>query len=345
MEYVNLGRTGLKVSRLCLGCMSFGDPGAGGSFWSWVRDEKESREYFRLALEAGINFFDTANLYTKGTSEEITGRALRDMASRDEVVVATKAYGHWRLAPNTGGLSRKALFEAVDQSLSRLGMDYIDLFQIHRYDHNTPVEETMEALHDIVKAGKARYIGASSMLAWEFSKMQYTADLHGWTRFVSMQPQLNLLYREEEREMLPLCKESGVGVIPWSPLAGGRLVRQANAATRRTEANRSGAVLKDYEAYDLQVIEAVNRIASQRGVSNAEVALAWVIQKAGVTAPIIGATKITHLTDAIAALDFQLDESEKDKLESLYVTRPVSGMYFPIEAELKLTVHNADQAD
>lgn len=338
MEYVNLGRTGLKVSRLCLGCMSFGDASTGGSFWSWVLDEKQSRSYFRRALEAGINFFDTANLYTAGTSEEFTGRALRDMASRDEVVVATKAYGHWRLAPNTGGLSRKALFEAVDQSLTRLGMDYIDLFQIHRFDHKTPVEETMEALHDIVKSGKARYIGASSMLAWEFSKMQYTADLHGWTRFVSMQPQVNLLYREEEREMIPLCQEMGVAVIPWSPLAGGRLVRGRNKSTPRTEANRSGLVAKDYEQYDNRVIEALTRVAEGHRVSPAEVCIAWLLRKPGITSPIIGATKPGHLTEAIAALDLALTDEDVAALEQHYATRPVMGMYFPVSDELKVSV-------
>jgi len=342
MEYVNLGLTGLKVSKLCLGCMSFGDPDAGGSFWSWVMDEKQSRSYFRLALEAGINFFDTANIYTNGTSEEITGRALRDMASREEIVVATKAYGQWRNTPNTGGLSRKALFTAVDNSLKRLGMDYIDLFQIHRYDHNTPVEETMEALHDIVKAGKARYIGASSMLAWEFSKMQYTADLHGWTRFVSMQPQLNLLYREEEREMIPLCQEMGVAIIPWSPLAGGRLVRPAGQPTPRTEANRSGAIADGYEDCDRQITEAVRNIAESRGASGATVALAWVSQKPGITAPIIGATKQHHLTDALAALDFSLSASEIEMLEKHYRTRPIMGMYFPLRDEFDLTVHDRE---
>lgn len=340
MEYVNLGPTGIKVSRLCLGCMSFGDAALGGPFWSWALSEKESRPYFRQALEAGINFFDTANIYTVGTSEEITGRALRDMANRDEIVVATKAYGAWRNSPNTGGLSRKSLFEAIDQSLTRLGMDYVDLFQIHRFDINTPVEETMEALHDIVKSGKARYIGASSMMSWQFSKMQYTADLHGWTRFISMQPQVNLLYREEEREMIPLCQDMSVAVIPWGPLAGGRLVRPKNEQTLRTQANRSGAATKGLEAFDQQVIDAVAQVSEARNVSPAQVAHAWLQQKSGITSPIIGATKPGHLTDAIAALDLELTAEEVTALEQHYVTRPVSGISFPLRTEFELTVRD-----
>jgi 1-deoxyxylulose-5-phosphate synthase len=338
MEYINLGHTGLKVSRLCLGCMSFGEASTGGSFWSWVLGERESRAYFRQALEAGINFFDTANIYTAGTSEEITGRALRDLASRDEVVVATKAYGAWRNAPNTGGLSRKALFTAIDQSLARLGMDYIDLFQIHRFDQNAPIEETMEALHDIVKSGKARYIGASSMMAWQFSKMQYVADRHGWTRFVAMQPQVNLLYREEEREMIPLCRDMGVAIIPWSPLSGGRLVRPANEQTPRTQANRYSSFVKDYEANDQQIINAVAEIAKQRNVSPAEIAHAWLLQKPGITSPIIGATKPDHLANAIDALNLKLTTEEVSALEQHYATRPVSGVTFPLSNEFELTV-------
>lgn len=340
MDYVNLGNTGLKVSHLCLGCMSFGDADKGGSFWAWVLDEQESRSYFRQALEAGINFFDTANIYTTGTSEEITGRILREMASRDEVVVATKAYGAWRNAPNTGGLSRKALFAAIDDSLTRLGMDYVDLFQIHRFDPNTPVEETMEALHDIVKAGKARYTGASSMMAWQFSKMQYVADRHGWTRFVSMQPQYNLLYREEEREMIPLCQEMGVGIIPWSPLAGGRLVRPAGQQTPRTEANRYSSSDKNYEDSDQAIIKAVAEIARERDVSPAAVANAWVLQAPGITAPIIGATKPHHLSDAIGALELQLTEEEVAALEQPYTPRPVSGVNFPLRDDFELTVES-----
>lgn len=342
MEYVNLGHTGLKVSRLCLGCMSFGEAGIGGSFWSWVLGERESRAYFRQAMEAGINFFDTANIYTAGTSEEITGRALRDLASRDEVVVATKAYGAWRNAPNTGGLSRKALVTAIDQSLTRLGMDYIDLYQIHRFDNNTPVEETMEALHDIIKSGKARYIGASSMMAWQFSKMQYVADRHGWTRFVAMQPQVNLLYREEEREMIPLCRDMGVAIIPWSPLSGGRLVRLANEQTARTQANRYSSFAKDYEANDQQIINAVAEIAKQRNISPAEVALAWLLQKPGITSPIIGATNPNHLANAIDALNLKLTAEEVAALEQHYATRPVSGVTFPLSNEFELTVRDGD---
>jgi aryl-alcohol dehydrogenase-like predicted oxidoreductase len=320
--------------------MSFGDTALGGPFWAWVLNERESRLYFRQALEAGINFFDTANIYTVGTSEEITGRALRDMASRDEIVVATKAYGAWRNTFNTGGLSRKALFEAIDQSLIRLGMDYVDLFQIHRFDDNTPIEETMEALHDIIKAGKARYIGASSMMAWQFSKMQYLADLHGWTRFVSMQPQVNLLYREEEREMLPLCQDMGVAVIPWSPLAGGRLVRPKKEQTLRTRANRYSAATKDLEPFDQQVTDAVVAVAKARHVSPAQVAHAWLQQKPGITSPIIGATKPDHLTDAIAALRLNLTTEEITALEQHYVTRPVSGISFPLRSDFDLTVQD-----
>ncbi len=338
MEYINLGNTGLTVSRLCLGCMSFGDAAVGGSFWSWVLSERDSRPYFRQALEAGINFFDTANIYTQGTSEEITGRALNAMASRDEIVVATKAYGAWRKAPNARGLSRKALFTAIDDSLARLGMDYIDLYQIHRFDPHTPIEETMEALHDIVKAGKARYIGASSMTAWQFSKMQYTADLNGWTRFVSMQPQVNLLYREEEREMIPLCEDMGVGVIPWSPLAGGRLVRPAGEQTARTAANRYSTFSRQYENSDQNIIKSVQSVAEQRGVSTASAALAWVLRKPGITSPIIGATKERHLTDALAALDISLSAEEVAALEEHYVPRPVSGLSFPLQEDYALTV-------
>lgn len=338
MDYINLGPTGLKVSRLCLGCMSFGDAAAAGSYWSWVLDERDSRAFIRRALENGINFFDTANVYAAGTSEEITGRALRDMASRDEIVVATKAYGAWRQAPNTGGLSRKALFAAVDQSLMRLGMDYIDLFQIHRLDDQTPIEETMEALHDIVKAGKARYLGASSMMAWQFAKMQHTADRHGWTRFISMQPQVNLLYREEEREMIPLCQDMGVAVIPWSPLAGGRLVRPADADSARLQANRYTNFIQDYEAHDQQIIATVAAIAEERNLSRAEVAHAWLLQKPGITAPIVGATKPQHLTDALGALAVTLTAEEVERLEQHYLPRPVSGISFPMRDELSVTV-------
>ncbi len=338
MEYTTLGNTGLRISRLCLGCMSFGDAARGGSFWDWVLDERECRPYFHQALEAGINFFDTANIYTAGSSEEITGRILREMAKRDEIVVATKAYGAWRNAPNTGGLSRKALFSAIDDSLTRLGMDHVDLFQIHRFDETSPVEETMEALHDIVKAGKARYIGASSMMAWQFSKMQYVARQQGWTPFVSMQPQYNLLYREEEREMLPLCRDMGVGVIPWSPLAGGRLVRPSGAETPRTRANRYSSALGDYAASDRAIADTVAEIAGKRGVSPAEVALAWVLHKPEVSAPIIGATKPGHLGSALSALDLQLGDAEISALEQHYSPRPVSGVSFPLDENYTVTV-------
>ncbi|WP_317930118.1 aldo/keto reductase [Halioxenophilus sp. WMMB6] len=337
MQYVNLGSTGLKVSRLCLGCMSFGDAARGGSYWRWVLDERTSRGYFRQALAAGINFFDTANLYAAGSSEEITGRALRDMAYRDEVVLATKAYGAWRNAPNTGGLSRKALFAAIDDSLTRLGVEYIDLFQIHRFDEQTPVTETMEALHDIVKAGKARYLGASSMMAWQFSKLQYTAQLHGWTPFVAMQPQVNLLYREEEREMLPLCQDLGVAVIPWSPLAGGRLVRPADQATERTQANRYSLAS---DASDQQIAAAVAAIAQARGVAPATIAHAWLQQKPGITAPIVGATKPHHLSDALAALEMSLSPEEVAALEQHYVPRAVSGVAFPLRDDVTLSLRS-----
>ncbi|MFN8624486.1 MAG: aldo/keto reductase [Candidatus Binatia bacterium] len=329
MEYVNLGRTGLKVSRLCLGCMSYGEPNRPPQPWSL--DEEASRPFFRQALEAGINFFDTANIYSGGSSEEITGRALKDMARREEIVVATKAFFPWRNSPNTGFLSRKALLQSIDDSLTRLGMDYVDLYQIHRFDHGTPIEETMEALHDIVKAGKARYIGASSMEAWRFSKMQHIAERNGWTRFVSMQPQYNLLYREEEREMLPLCADQGVGVIPWSPLARGRLARDWSATTCRTE--NDAIALRMYqnaENQDRKVVEIVARIADEHHVPRALVALAWLLARPGITAPIVGATKPAHLATAIAALDFSLTEDESAALEAAYVPHPVAGIAAPL---------------
>ena len=338
MQYVNLGNTGLQVSRLCLGCMSFGDAAKGGSYWAWALDELTSRGYIRTALEAGINFFDTANLYTAGTSEEFLGRALKDMALRDEVVVATKAYGAWRRAPNTGGLSRKALFAAVDDCLTRLGMDYIDLFQIHRFDDNTPIEETMEALHDIVKSGRVRYLGASSMMAWQFSKMQYIARENGWTPFVSMQPQVNLLYREEEREMLPLCMDMGVAVIPWSPLAGGRLVRPNTEQSLGSQSNRYSAASDDYETSDQQIVAAVAAIAKERNQSPAAIAHAWLQQKPGITAPIVGATKPHHLQDALAALPIQLTEEEVAAMEQPYRPKPVSGVSFPLGTDLDVSL-------
>ncbi|HXF47671.1 MAG TPA: aldo/keto reductase [Burkholderiaceae bacterium] len=324
MDYVNLGRSGLKVSRLCLGCMTFGVPERGAH--PWTLPEADSRPIIRRAIELGINFFDTSNSYSDGTSEEIVGRALRDFARRDEIVVATKVFFPLRQAPNVGGLSRKAIFAAIDASLQRLGMDYVDLYQIHRWDYATPIEETLEALHDVVKAGKARYLGASSMFAWQLAKALYTADLRGWTRFVSIQPELNLLYREEEREMLPLARAEGLGVIPWSPLARGRLARPWGESTQRMATDEVGKKLFDAAAEaDRAVAAAVARVAEVRGVPRAQVALAWVAQQAGVTAPIVGASKLEHLDDAIAALSLALTKEELTALEAPYVPHRVVG--------------------
>jgi aryl-alcohol dehydrogenase-like predicted oxidoreductase len=326
MEYVNLGNTGLKVSRLCLGCMSFGEPGSG--MHEWTLDEKASRPLIRKAVEAGINFFDTANGYSAGSSEEIVGRALKDCGRRDELVIATKVYLPWREAPNTGGLSRKAIFEAVDDSLRRLGTDYIDLYQIHRWDHHTPVEETLEALHDLVKIGKVRYLGASSMYAWQFAKALFIAERNGWSRFVSMQNHLNLLNREEEREMLPLCRDQGVGVIPWSPLARGRLTRNWDESTERSENDAFGDYLYDATAAaDRKVVDAVAAVAAARNLPRAQVALAWLLRKQEVTAPIIGITKPHHLTDALAALELSLSDDEVAQLEAPYIPHPVVGYF------------------
>jgi aryl-alcohol dehydrogenase-like predicted oxidoreductase len=301
--------------------MSYGEPGRGNH--EWTLDEEASRPHIKRALEAGINFFDTANAYSAGSSEEIVGRALADFANRDEVVLATKVRMPTRPGPNGGGLSRKAIMSEIDASLRRLGTDYVDLYQIHRWDYNTPIEETLEALHDVVKAGKARYIGASSMYAWQFSKAQYLADAHGWTRFVSMQNHYNLLQREEEREMLPLCADLGVGVIPWSPLARGKLTRDPGESTARSETDEFGRNL--YEADDAAIIDQVRVIAEARGVSRAQVALAWVLSKPGITAPIIGATKPHHLDDAIAAVDLKLSDAEIESLEKPYTPRPIAG--------------------
>jgi len=326
MDYALLGKTGLRVSRLCLGCMSFGI-GARGQH-AWTLDEADSRPLIRQAVEAGINFFDTANGYSDGTSEEITGRALKDFCLRDEIVVATKVFFPWRNAPNTGGLSRKAIFAAVDDSLRRLGMEYIDLYQIHRWDAATPIEETMEALHDVIKAGKVRYIGASSMPAWQFSKAQYTARMNGWTPFIAMQNHMNLIYREEEREMVPLCEDMGVGVIPWSPLARGVLTRPWGTETSRTETDMVLNVLyKGVEQADRKVVDVVEAIAGERGLPMAQVALAWLLQKRGVTAPIVGATKAKHLSDAVAALSLTLTQEDIERLEAPYVPHPVSGLF------------------
>jgi aryl-alcohol dehydrogenase-like predicted oxidoreductase len=323
MKYTSLGRTGLNVSRLCLGCMSFGEPDRGRHEWSLP--EEPSREIIRKAAEAGINFFDTANEYSAGSSEEILGRALRDFTRRDEIVVATKAFAPWRKAPNAGGLSRKALFQAIDDSLQRLGMDYVDLYQVHRWDPQTPIEETMEALHDIVKAGKVRYIGASSMHAWQFAKAQYLAQAHGWTRFVSMQPQVNLVYREEEREMLPLCLDQGVGVLPWSPLARGMLTRPWGTSTARSKTDQFGHFLYSQNAdNDRQIVEAMEDVARARGLPMAQVAMAWLLHKPAISSAIVGVTKAAQLDDALAALAIPLDADEIAALEKPYFPhRPV----------------------
>jgi aryl-alcohol dehydrogenase-like predicted oxidoreductase len=324
MKYTRLGHTGLSVSRLCLGCMTYGVPDRGAH--PWTLDEAASRPLIRQAVEAGINFFDTANAYSDGTSEEIVGRALRDFARRDEIVVATKVRFAGRRAPNVGGLSRKAILHEVDASLKRLGMDFIDLYQIHRWDANTPIEETMEALHDVVKAGKARYIGASSMAAWQFAKAQQVAAANGWTRFVSMQPELSLLYREEEREMLPLCADQGVGVIPWSPLARGRLARPWGEHTPRIASDVFGSSLFAHtEHNDRLVADALGGVSAARGVARATVALAWHFSNPVVTAPIVGVSRPQHLLDAVAALDLALSADEIKTLETPYLPHAVVG--------------------
>ena len=324
MEFTRLGRTGLTVSRLCLGCMTYGVPDRGAH--PWTLDEAASRPLIRQALELGINFFDTANAYSDGTSEEIVGRALREYARRDEIVVATKVRYASRRAPNVGGLSRKAILHEIDASLQRLGLDHVDLYQIHRWDPHTPIEETMEALHDVVKAGKARYLGASSMFAWQFAKAQQVAERHGWTRFISMQPELSLLYREEEREMLPLCRDQGVGVIPWSPLARGRLARPWGEHTPRIAADAFGATLfARTEEADRRVADALAGVAAQRGVPRAQVALAWLLRKPGITAPIIGASKPEQFADAVAALTLDLSDAEVAALEAPYLPHAVVG--------------------
>ncbi|MEK3862100.1 aldo/keto reductase [Paenibacillus sp. FSL H7-0716] len=324
MENTKLGRTGLDVSRICLGCMSYGVPERGMAPWSL--NEEQSRPFIKRALELGINFFDTANVYSDGTSEEIVGRALKEFARRDEVVIATKVFFRMHQGQNGAGLSRKAIMTEIDNSLKRLGTDYVDLYQIHRWDNDTPIEETMEALHDVVKAGKVRYIGASSMYAWQFLQAQHVAERNGWTKFVSMQNYLNLLYREEEREMLPLCREEGIGVIPWSPLAKGRLTRDWNEQTARSEIDEVGKAFyaKMAEA-DRKVVEVVAEIAAKRRIPRAQVALGWVLQKEPVTSPIIGATKPNHLEDAVAALSVKLEPSEIASLEEPYVPHPVIG--------------------
>ncbi len=321
MDYVNLGPTGLKVSRLCLGLMSYGEPSRGNQPWSL--GSEAAVPFFRQALDAGINFFDTANVYSAGSSEEITGSVLLSMVPRDEVVIATKVHGRMHDDPNGQGLSRKAIMREIDNSLRRLGTDYVDLYQIHRWDYETPIEETLEALHDVVKAGKARYIGASSMHAWQFAQALYLADLNGWTRFVSMQNYYNLLYREEEREMMPLLDDQGVASIPWSPLARGRLTRPWGEATNRSEQDQFGRNL--YTDEDRPIVDLVHSIAERRGVTPAQVALAWVLGNPVVASPIVGATKTRHLDDAIAALNLQLDEDEISALEEPYRPHRVQG--------------------
>jgi 1-deoxyxylulose-5-phosphate synthase len=326
MDQIRLGNSGLHVSRICLGCMSYGVPERGNHLWTL--NEQETRPHIKAALDAGINFFDTANVYSDGTSEEIIGKLLKKFSKREEVVIATKVHGRMRPGPNGRGLSRKHIMTEIDASLRRLDADYIDLYQTHRWDYETPIEETVEALHDVVKAGKARYIGASSMYAWQFCKALYVADLNGWTRFVSMQNHYNLIYREEEREMMPLCQTEGIGVIPWSPLARGRLSRpwSEKSATERAGTDEFGKTLYlRTEEADKVIVDRVEAIAKQRGVSQAQVALAWMLTKPFITAPIIGATKPKHLEDAIAATALKLTANEVKSLEAPYVPHPVLG--------------------
>jgi len=324
MEYTKLGRTGLDVSRICLGCMSYGGGNQGNHAWSL--GEEESRPFIKRALEAGINFFDTANRYSLGHSEEILGRAIRDFARRDEVVIATKVHGRMRPGPNGAGLSRKAIMGEIDASLRRLGTDYVDLYQIHRWDYATPIEETLEALHDVVKAGKARYIGASSMHAWQFARALGIAERHGWARFVSMQNLVNLLYREEEREMLPLCAAEGIGVIPWSPQARGKLTRKWNYTSIRTETDKAfGRLFAKTEDADRKVVDRVAEVAAARGIPRAQVALAWLLAKPVITAPIVGATKLQQLDDALASVNVKLAADEITSLEEPYIPHAVVG--------------------
>lgn len=321
MDYVKLGRTGLEVSRICLGCMNFGVPDRGRHPWSL--DVEQSRPLVQRALEAGINFFDTANVYSDGTSEEVIGRLLRELARRDEVVIATKVHGRMRDVPNGGGLSRKAILTEIDHSLRRLGTDYVDLYQIHRWDATTPVDETLDALHDVVKSGKARYVGASSMWAWQFSKALYTADLRGVTRFVSMQNHYNLLHREEEREMLPLCEDQGIGVLPWSPLARGKLARPWDEDTDRSSVDEFSRSL--YSDADRVIADRVGAVAESRGIPRAQVALAWLLSKPVVTSPIVGVRSLEQLDQALGALTVELDDKEVTSLEEPYVPHDAVG--------------------
>ncbi|SEI18266.1 Predicted oxidoreductase [Rhizobium tibeticum] len=324
MDYVKFGGTGLEVSKICLGCMTFGEPGRGNH--SWTLGVEDSRALIRQALDLGINFLDTANTYSDGSSEEIVGRAIRDFSKRDDIVLATKVFNRMRPGPNGAGLSRKAIFDEIDHSLRRLGTDYVDLYQIHRFDHATPIEETLEALHDVVKAGKARYIGASSMYVWQFAKMLYTSRANGWTPFVSMQDHLNLLYREEEREMLPFCQDQKIAVIPWSPLARGRLTRAWDEKTVRSETDEFGKTLyKQAQDADRAIIGIVGKLAEKHGVSRAQIATAWILQKGPVTAPIIGASKANQLADAVAALSVKLTPEDVVALEEPYVPHRVEG--------------------
>jgi aryl-alcohol dehydrogenase-like predicted oxidoreductase len=324
MDYVKLGRTGLDVSRICLGCMSYGVSDRGNHLWTL--SEEESRPFIKRALEGGINFFDTANVYSDGTSEEILGRALKDFARRDEVVIATKVNGRMRPGPNGAGLSRRAIMTEIDASLRRLGTDRVDLYQIHRWDYHTPIEETLEALHDVVRSGKALYLGASSMYAWQFARALAIAERRGLTRFVSMQNYVNLLYREEEREMLPLCAVEGIGIIPWSPLARGRLTRDWDDTSARSETDEFGKRLyaKSVDA-DRKVVDRVTQVAAARGVPRAQVALAWLLAKPVITAPIVGATKLQHLDDALAAATLKLSAQEIRLLEEPYVPHAIAG--------------------
>jgi aryl-alcohol dehydrogenase-like predicted oxidoreductase len=324
MEYIRFGATGLKVSRICLGCMSYGEPMDNRP---WALNEEQSRPFIKQALELGINFFDTANVYSDGMSETVVGRALRDFAIRDEIVIATKVHGVMGSGPNDRGLSRKHILSSIDASLKRLGVDYVDLYQIHRWDYETPIEETLEALHDVVHMGKARYIGASSMYAWQFAKSLYIADLHNWTRFVSMQPHYNLVYREEEREMLPLCQDQKIAVIPWSPLARGLLTGKRVKDGGETERARTDTFAKRLYTRDedFAIADRVTEVAKARGLPNAQIALAWMLSKPVITAPIIGATKLHHLEDAVAALSVKLTEQEIQQLEEDYQPHPVLG--------------------
>ena len=326
MKYIRLGNTGLKVSRICLGTMTYGSP----KWREWVLSEEESRPFIKTSLEAGINFFDTADMYSLGDSEAVLGRALKEFAKREQVVIATKVFNPMSDDPNDRGLSRKHIFDSIDASLRRLQTDYVDLYQIHRWDNETPIEETLEALHDLVKVGKVRYIGASSMYAWQFAKALYLADLHGWTRFVSMQNHYNLVYREEEREMIPLCRAEGIGVIPWSPLARGFLAgnrqKETKGETTRAKTDDFAHQLY-YQDSDFQVVDRVVELAQKRGIAPAQIALAWLLHQPGVTAPIIGASKMNHLEDALAALEIDLTDEECQSLEEFYQPHPVLNCY------------------